>query len=99
MTGCTCFKGKNTKVSPYIVLLMTQYDIEGVKVSFPYEDAYSVQIEFMRSVIKCLNSASNALLESPTGTGKTLSLLCATLAWHESMSGGRKGLKHVWNVC
>jgi regulator of telomere elongation helicase 1 len=81
-------------VSPYIVLLMTQYDIEGVKVSFPYEDAYSVQIEFMRSVIKCLNSASNALLESPTGTGKTLSLLCATLAWHESMSGGRKGLKH-----
>ena len=55
-------------------------EIAGTKVYFPFKP-YDSQIEYMKKVMDALNEGQNALLESPTGTGKTLSLLCATLAW------------------
>ncbi|KAK7261835.1 hypothetical protein RIF29_28156 [Crotalaria pallida] len=63
---------------------MPTYKIRGIDVDFPYE-AYDSQIVYMDKVLQSLQQKCNALLESPTGTGKTLCLLCATLAWRKSL--------------
>lgn len=59
---------------------MPTLTIRGVPVTFPFEP-YDLQKDYMEKVIECLQTQSNGVLESPTGTGKTLSLLCASLAW------------------
>jgi len=56
-------------------------NIEGIKIYFPYEP-YQLQITYMKKVISTLNKqGSISALESPTGTGKTLCLLCSVLGW------------------
>eukprot|EP00939_MAST-03C_sp_MAST-3C-sp1_P002617 g2617.t1 len=64
-------------------------DIRGVHVNFPFVP-YDCQVKYMTKVIEALQSGEHALLESPTGTGKTLSLLCATLAWQRSQMALRE---------
>ena len=55
--------------------------IQGIPIYFPYKP-YPPQILYMEKVISALNKkGSLSALESPTGTGKTLCLLCAILAW------------------
>ncbi|KAM8754557.1 regulator of telomere elongation helicase 1 isoform 1-T1 [Acanthopagrus schlegelii] len=61
---------------------MTSLTLNGVTVNFPFTP-YDCQKDYMRKVIECLQTKANGVLESPTGTGKTLCLLCSTLAWRE----------------
>ena len=51
-----------------------------IKLFFPFKP-YSVQKNYMRTILKTLVNEKNAILESPTGTGKTLSLLTSSLAF------------------
>lgn len=66
----------------------SSYKIGGYDVNFPFKP-YAPQLVLMSKVISTLEKSrekgnSNALLESPTGTGKTLALLCAALTWQKT---------------
>lgn len=50
------------------------------KRTFPFPP-YGIQLDLMRNIYKCIEERRIGLLESPTGTGKTLSIICGTLTW------------------
>ncbi|XP_070573083.1 Fanconi anemia group J protein homolog isoform X2 [Ptychodera flava] len=57
--------------------------IGGVKVQFPCKP-YPSQFSMMNKIIQGLQRQQNCLLESPTGSGKSLALLCSCLAWQKA---------------
>lgn len=57
-----------------------EYPMREIPIKFPFK-AYPCQVIMMSKIIEGLISGENCLLESPTGTGKTLTLLCSVLAW------------------
>ncbi|XP_059096440.1 Fanconi anemia group J protein-like [Tigriopus californicus] len=75
--GTGCSTASSGLLSPHT------YTISGVKVHFPCK-AYPSQVAMMNNIIRALQRGQNALLESPTGSGKSLALLCASLAWQQA---------------
>uniref|UniRef100_A0A667ZDY7 ATP-dependent DNA helicase DDX11 n=1 Tax=Myripristis murdjan TaxID=586833 RepID=A0A667ZDY7_9TELE len=47
---------------------------------FPYQP-YTIQEQFMQSLYCALEQGKVGIFESPTGTGKSLSLICGALSW------------------
>ena len=46
----------------------------------PYQP-YDIQLQFMTSLYDCIENGNVGIFESPTGTGKSLSLICGSLTW------------------
>ncbi|XP_030008744.1 Fanconi anemia group J protein [Sphaeramia orbicularis] len=60
-----------------------EYTIGGVKIHFPCK-AYPSQLAMMNSIVRGLKYGQHCLLESPTGSGKSLALLCSALGWQRA---------------
>ena len=59
---------------------------------FPFPP-YGVQEQLMRSLYRCLDDGGVGVFESPTGTGKSLSLLCATVRWLLEQEQGTRAVR------
>ncbi|XP_018572046.1 regulator of telomere elongation helicase 1 homolog isoform X2 [Anoplophora glabripennis] len=75
---------------------MCTVTIKGVPIKFPFEP-YDLQKKYMEKVVECLQNECNGVLESPTGTGKTLSLLCSSLAWLELKKAQLQAQRQIAN--
>ncbi|KAJ1813677.1 ATP-dependent DNA helicase chl1, partial [Coemansia sp. RSA 2599] len=56
--------------------------------SFPMTP-YSIQLKFMQRLFETIEDSRFAIFESPTGTGKSLSIICGALTWLEHHSSQR----------
>ncbi|XP_006891440.1 PREDICTED: putative ATP-dependent RNA helicase DDX11-like protein 8-like [Elephantulus edwardii] len=55
-------------------------EVSGIQFPFPYTP-YSIQKDFMTELYHVLEAGKIGIFESPTGTGKSLSLICGALSW------------------
>ncbi|XP_074489242.1 ATP-dependent DNA helicase DDX11 [Sebastes fasciatus] len=56
---------------------------------FPYQP-YDIQEQFMQALYSALDQGKVGIFESPTGTGKSLSLICGALSWLTDYEEKRK---------
>lgn len=56
-------------------------DVEDLAVQFPYTEPYPEQLQYMKSFKHALDSGGHAVIEMPSGTGKTVSILSLASAY------------------
>ncbi|XP_076318647.1 general transcription and DNA repair factor IIH helicase subunit Xpd isoform X1 [Tachypleus tridentatus] len=59
-------------------------NVDGLLVYFPYEYIYPEQYSYMIELKRCLDAKGHGLLEMPSGTGKTISLLSLILSYQRA---------------
>jgi DNA excision repair protein ERCC-2 len=66
-----------------------KFDLDGLTVYFPYNRIYLEQYQYMRSLKQTLDAGGHCLLEMPTGTGKTVSLLSLITSYQMAHDCGK----------
>ncbi|KAI5171254.1 hypothetical protein PAEPH01_1598 [Pancytospora epiphaga] len=59
---------------------MVKLKINGVPLDMPFQP-YPSQLVTMSKLLSCFQTGTSALIESPTGTGKSLAIICAILGY------------------
>ncbi|KAJ1886522.1 TFIIH/NER complex ATP-dependent 5'-3' DNA helicase subunit [Kickxella alabastrina] len=67
-----------------------RFFIDDLPVIFPYDYVYPEQYQYMCGLKKSLDGRGHAMLEMPSGTGKTISLLSLIIAYQQFYPGRRK---------
>ena len=66
------------------------YDIQAQFMRYAAKIPSSVVILYFRALFSCLEAGQLGIFESPTGTGKSLSLICGALTWFLASEKQRK---------
>ena len=61
--------------------ILTLGKIKPIECHFPHDKPYDEQLQSMHQLIDALENSHIVILESPTGTGKTKTILCSVLPW------------------
>lgn len=61
-----------------------------VEFPFPFTP-YNIQLQFMKNLYSVLENKKLGIFESPTGTGKSLSIICGAIKWLKDHNEYRKG--------
>ncbi len=72
--------------------------IDGLPVIFPYKLIFSEQEIYMRYLKKTLDAPGHAILEMPTGTGKTVCLLSLLTAYLLNRTKYKKVLFYAFSL-
>ncbi|PKC11424.1 DNA repair helicase [Rhizophagus irregularis] len=62
--------------------------------NFPFQP-YNIQVEFMKSLYQVIEKGKVGIFESPTGTGKSLSIICGALKWLKDNEERYSSSNHV----